>query len=93
MTHELTTQEQLDAFADEVARELGTHCRMDRLTGYGRGVGRLIIDGDGRALRPCQPDGRRPDRLPMASESCAPTSHRTPGADSSTPAPPPSPGA
>jgi hypothetical protein len=63
MPQELTTQEQLDAFADEVARELGTHCRTDRLTGYERGMGRLIIDGDGRALRLCQPDDRRPERL------------------------------
>ncbi|MFB8776270.1 hypothetical protein [Streptomyces broussonetiae] len=63
MTGELTTQEQLDAFAAEVARELGTHCRTAELTGYDRGLGRLIIDGDGRALRLCQPDNRRPERL------------------------------
>lgn len=63
MPPELTTQELLDAFADEVARELGTHCRTDRLTGYERGMGRLIIDDDGRALRLCQPDDRRPDQL------------------------------
>ncbi|MEU9191312.1 hypothetical protein AB0D14_43910 [Streptomyces sp. NPDC048484] len=63
MTHELTTQEQFDAFADEVARELGTHCRTAELTDYERGLGRLVIDGDGRALRLCQPDDRRPDRL------------------------------
>ncbi|TLS45798.1 hypothetical protein FE633_13665 [Streptomyces montanus] len=63
MPQELTTQEQLDAFADEVAQELGTHCRTDQLTGYVRGIGRLIIDGDGRALRLYQPDDRRPDRL------------------------------
>ncbi|MFD7407783.1 hypothetical protein ACFV7R_35150 [Streptomyces sp. NPDC059866] len=46
MPQELTTQERLDALADEVARELGTRCRTDRLTGYVRGMGRLIIDGD-----------------------------------------------
>ncbi|MFF5303558.1 hypothetical protein ACFY5F_29810 [Streptomyces sp. NPDC013161] len=63
MTRELTTQEQFDAFADEVARELGTHCRTDQLADYGGGLGRLIIDGDGRALRVCQPDGRSPDHL------------------------------
>lgn len=63
MQQELTTQDQLDAFADEVARELGTHCRTEVLTGYVRGMGRLIVDGDGRALRLCQPDDRRPDRL------------------------------
>ncbi|WP_328349055.1 hypothetical protein OG800_49220 [Streptomyces sp. NBC_00445] len=63
MTRELTTQEQLDAFANEVARELGTHCRTAELTGYVRGMGQLIIDGDGRTLRLCQPDDRRPDRL------------------------------
>lgn len=62
MTRELTTQEQFDAFADEVAREVGTHCRTVELTDY-EGLGRLIIDGDGRALRLCQPDDRHPDRL------------------------------
>ncbi|MFJ9752425.1 hypothetical protein [Streptomyces chartreusis] len=59
----LTTQEQLNAFAEAVARELDTHCRTDELTGYGLGIGRLIVDGDGRALRMCQLDERRPDRL------------------------------
>lgn len=63
MTHELTTQEKFDAFADEMGRELGSHCRTAELTDYERGLGRLIIDGDGRALRLCQPDDRRPDRL------------------------------
>ncbi|WP_405803398.1 hypothetical protein OG729_39425 [Streptomyces sp. NBC_00210] len=63
MPQELTTQELLDAFADEVAQELGTHCRTDRLTGYERGMGGLIIDDDGRAVRLCQPDDRRPDQL------------------------------
>ncbi|MET7693841.1 hypothetical protein ABZT06_38740 [Streptomyces sp. NPDC005483] len=63
MTRELITQEQFDAFTDEVARELGTHCRTAELTDYARGLGRLIVDGEGRALRLCQPDDRRPDRL------------------------------
>ncbi|MDX2916240.1 hypothetical protein [Streptomyces griseiscabiei] len=63
MTSELITQERFDAFTDEVARELGTHCRTAELTDYERGLGRLIIDGDGRALRLCQPDDRHPDRL------------------------------
>jgi hypothetical protein len=63
MTRELITQEQFDAFADEVARELGTHCRTAELTDYGRGLGRIVVDGDGRALRLHQPDDRRPDRL------------------------------
>ncbi|WP_314223681.1 hypothetical protein [Streptomyces zaehneri] len=63
MTRELITQEQFNAFADEVARELGTHCRTAELTDYEGGLGRLIVDGDGRALRLCQPDDRHPDRL------------------------------
>lgn len=63
MTPELTTQAQFDAFADEVARKLGTHCRTVELIDYERGLGRLLIDGDGRALRLCQPDDRHPDRL------------------------------
>ncbi|WP_427168770.1 hypothetical protein ACQF4J_46920 (plasmid) [Streptomyces sp. C1-1] len=63
MTSKLTTQAQFDAFADDVARELGTHCRTADLTDYHRGLGRLIVDGDGRALRLTQPDDRHPDRL------------------------------
>ncbi|AZP14709.1 hypothetical protein EJC51_47490 [Streptomyces aquilus] len=63
MTSELTTQEEFDAFADDVARELGTHCRTAELTDHHRGLGRLIIDGDGRALRLSQPDHRHPNRL------------------------------
>ncbi|WP_435218747.1 hypothetical protein [Streptomyces sp. bgisy034] len=59
----LTTQDQLNAFAEAVARQLGTHCRTDELTGYGLGIGRLIVDDDGRALRMCQPDKRRPHQL------------------------------
>lgn len=58
-----TTQEQLNAFTEAVAQQLGTHCRTAELTGYGLGIGRLIVDGDGRALRMCQPNERRPDRL------------------------------
>ncbi|MGW2563434.1 hypothetical protein ACWCXB_30265 [Streptomyces sp. NPDC001514] len=63
MLQELTTQEQFDAFADEVARELGTHCRTALLPEYERGLARLIVDGDGRALRMCQPDDQQPGRL------------------------------
>lgn len=63
MSQELTTQEQFDAFADEVARELGTHCRTAPLDEYARGLGRLVVDGDGRALRLCQPDDQQPGRL------------------------------
>ncbi|MBL1115406.1 hypothetical protein JK364_23835 [Streptomyces sp. 110] len=59
----MSTQEQFDAFADEVARELGTYCRTAELTDHDGGLRRLIIDSDGRALRLCQPDDRRPDRL------------------------------
>ncbi|WP_234439954.1 hypothetical protein [Streptomyces bicolor] len=67
MTSKLISQEQFDAFADEVAGELGTHCRTAELTDYERGLGRLIIDDDGRALRLCQPDDRRPDRLKISA--------------------------
>jgi hypothetical protein len=63
MPQEFTTQEQFDTFADEVARELGTHCRTATLPEYARGLARLIIDDDGRALRLCQPDDQRPGRL------------------------------
>ncbi|MFD7444081.1 hypothetical protein [Streptomyces sp. NPDC059909] len=63
MPQELTTQELLDAFADAVARELGTHCRTAPLHEYERGLARLIVDGDGRALRMCQPDDQQPGRL------------------------------
>ncbi|MEU1599141.1 hypothetical protein ABZ468_41625 [Streptomyces sp. NPDC005708] len=63
MSQELATQEQFDAFADEVARMLGTHCRTGPLPQYARGLARLVVDGDGRALRLCRPDGRRLDRL------------------------------
>ncbi|MFI9825257.1 hypothetical protein ACIHFC_33190 [Streptomyces sp. NPDC052013] len=63
MTRELNTQDRLDASANEAAQELGTHCQTAELTDYVRGLGRLVIDGDGHALCVCQPDDRRPDRL------------------------------
>ncbi|MFF9244556.1 hypothetical protein ACF1AY_35820 [Streptomyces sp. NPDC014776] len=63
MPQELTTQDQFNAFADGVAQELGTHCRTAPLTGYTRGLARLIIDSDDRALRLCQPDAKQPSRL------------------------------
>ncbi|MGW3135069.1 hypothetical protein [Streptomyces sp. NPDC001139] len=63
MPQELTTQEQFDAFADDVARELGTHCRTAPLLEYARGLARLIVDDDGRAVRLCQPDDEQPSRL------------------------------
>ncbi|WP_199550138.1 hypothetical protein [Streptomyces sp. N35] len=67
MNIELRTQSQLDAFTEEVAQLLGTHCRTAELTGYGAGLGRLIIDDDGRALRLCQPEARLPDRLKISA--------------------------
>ncbi|MER6405861.1 hypothetical protein ABT269_20455 [Streptomyces viridosporus] len=63
MAEELKTQQQFDAFAEEVATALGTHCRTAPLPGYGRGLARLIVDDEDRALRLCQPDARRPQRL------------------------------
>ncbi|MFF9171858.1 MULTISPECIES: hypothetical protein [unclassified Streptomyces] len=63
MPQELTTQDQFNAFADGVAQELGTHCRTAPLTGYTRGLARLIIDSDDRALHLCQPDAKQPSRL------------------------------
>ncbi|WP_316765081.1 hypothetical protein [Streptomyces herbicida] len=63
MPQKLTTQQQFDAFADDVARELGTHCRTAPLPEYTRGLARLIVDGDGRAVGLCQPDDEQPDRL------------------------------
>ncbi|MGW7365422.1 hypothetical protein ACWGI8_18760 [Streptomyces sp. NPDC054841] len=63
MPQELTSQEQFDAFADEVARQLGTHCRTAPLPEFRRGLARLVTDGDGRALHLCQPDRQRPGRL------------------------------
>jgi hypothetical protein len=63
MPQEMTAQEQFDAFADEVARKLGTHCRTAPNDEYVRGPARLIIDDEGRALNLCQPDDRQPARL------------------------------
>ncbi|MER7056612.1 hypothetical protein [Streptomyces sp. NPDC000351] len=63
MPQELTTQEQFDAFAADVARELGTHCRTAPLPAELRDTARLIVDDDGRALRLVQPDRQRPERL------------------------------
>ncbi|MGW2492397.1 hypothetical protein ACWCV9_35035 [Streptomyces sp. NPDC001606] len=44
MPQELTAQEQFDVFADDVAWELGTHCRTAPLPEYSRGLARLIVD-------------------------------------------------
>ncbi|MFJ8158530.1 hypothetical protein [Streptomyces sp. NPDC094468] len=63
MGQELTTQDEFDAFAEAVAQKLGTHCRTAPLPQYGAGLSRLIIDGEGRALWVCQPDGRQPSKL------------------------------
>lgn len=63
MAEELKTQQQFDAFADAVATALGTHCRTAPLSGYRRGLARLIVDDEDRALRLCQPDAHRPQRL------------------------------
>ncbi|UFQ99725.1 hypothetical protein KBP30_41565 [Streptomyces sp. Go40/10] len=63
MPQELTAQEQFDAFADDVARELGTHCRTAPLPEYTRGLARLIVDDEGRAVCLCQPDDTQPSRL------------------------------
>ncbi|MFE9769799.1 hypothetical protein ACFYPC_35645 [Streptomyces sp. NPDC005808] len=79
MPQEMTTQEQFDAFADEVARELGTHCRTAPSDEYAHGLARLIIDDEERALNLCQPDDRQPARLkvyaalPDGSEVLAPS--------------------
>ncbi|MFJ4748885.1 hypothetical protein [Streptomyces albogriseolus] len=79
----MTTQEQFDAFAAELARELGTHCRTAPLPA--EGTSRLIVDDDGRALRlrqrqrQRQRDSRHPERLrvyaalPDESEVSAPS--------------------
>ncbi|MGW3384504.1 hypothetical protein ACWDCO_30585 [Streptomyces albogriseolus] len=73
----MTTQEQFDAFAAELARELGTHCRTAPLPA--EDTSRLIVDDDGRALRLRQRDSRHPERLrvyaalPDESEVSAPS--------------------
>ncbi|MGC0212017.1 hypothetical protein [Streptomyces levis] len=61
MAQQLTTQNEMDAFAEQVARELGTHCRTR--PGYPHKLGRIIIDDENRGLRLDQYDPRRPDRL------------------------------
>ncbi|MFI8169728.1 hypothetical protein ACIGAN_25675 [Streptomyces sp. NPDC085931] len=61
MAQQLTTQNEMDAFAEQVARELGTHCRTR--PGYPHKLGRIIIDDENRGLRLYQYDPRRPDRL------------------------------
>ncbi|MFE9812460.1 hypothetical protein [Streptomyces sp. NPDC005548] len=63
MPPELTTQEQFAAFADEVARELGTHCRTAPEPEYTHMLSRVIIDGEGRALSLRQHDSDEPARL------------------------------
>ncbi|MGW2610127.1 hypothetical protein ACWC4A_37995 [Streptomyces mirabilis] len=66
MPQEMTAQGQFDAFADEVARKLGTHCRTAPSDEYVRGLARLIVD-EGRALNLCQPDDRQPARLKVSA--------------------------
>ncbi|MEU9370408.1 hypothetical protein AB0D71_38225 [Streptomyces avermitilis] len=61
MAQDLTTQEQFDTFAEEVARELGTHCRT--APAYAHMLSRIIIDDEGRALSLCQHDYQQPARL------------------------------
>lgn len=68
MPPDLTTQEQFDAFADEVSRELGTHCRTAPPPVRAHGLVRLVIDGDGRALTLWQPNDRQPTRLKVYAE-------------------------
>ncbi|WP_415940224.1 hypothetical protein [Streptomyces sp. 039-1] len=63
MPTELSTQSQFAAFADEVARELGTHCRIAPEPEYTHILSRVIIDGEGRALSLRQHDSAEPARL------------------------------
>lgn len=63
MPQELTTQRQFDTFADEVARELGTHCRTAPDTPNTHMLSQLIIDGEGRALSLRQHDCGKPTSL------------------------------
>ncbi|MFF2367792.1 hypothetical protein ACFVU0_34470 [Streptomyces sp. NPDC058122] len=63
MPPELTTQQQFNAFADEIARELGTHCRTAPDTKNAHRLAWLIIDNDGRALSLRQHDSDQPARL------------------------------
>ncbi|MET7889326.1 hypothetical protein ABZU45_40535 [Streptomyces avermitilis] len=61
MAQDLTTREQFDTFAEEVARELGTHCRT--APAYAHMLSRIIIDDEGRALSLRQHDYQQPARL------------------------------
>ncbi|MFI6340759.1 hypothetical protein [Streptomyces sp. NPDC050535] len=63
MSTELTTQQQFAAFADEVAAELGTHCRIAPSPEYDHMLSRVIIDDDGRALSLRQHDYSQPTHL------------------------------
>ncbi|MGQ4344116.1 hypothetical protein [Streptomyces sp. SAS_275] len=65
MPVELNTQAQFAAFVDEVARELGTHCRT--APDYDHILSRLIIDDEGRALSLRQYDGAQPTRLKVSA--------------------------
>ncbi|MFD5722631.1 hypothetical protein [Streptomyces sp. NPDC127036] len=65
MPLELNTQSQFAAFADEVARELGTHCRT--APDYDHMLSRLIIDDEGRGLSLRQYDGAQPTRLKVSA--------------------------
>ncbi|MFF1517097.1 hypothetical protein [Streptomyces sp. NPDC058305] len=65
MPVELNTQSQFAAFADEVARELGTHCRT--APDYDHILSRLIIDDEGRGLSLRQYDGAQPTRLKVSA--------------------------
>ncbi|MFE3268868.1 hypothetical protein [Streptomyces sp. NPDC059215] len=63
MPAELTTQNQFDAFADEVAREMGAGCSTAPDTECTHMLARLITDGAGRILSLRQHDCSQPDRL------------------------------
>ncbi|MET8411707.1 hypothetical protein ABZV34_27040 [Streptomyces sp. NPDC005195] len=63
MPTELTTQEQFDRFADEVARELGAECSTAPDPGYTHMLARLITDSAGRVLSLRQHDCSQPARL------------------------------
>ncbi|MFJ4895623.1 hypothetical protein ACIP5U_37360 [Streptomyces sp. NPDC088788] len=65
MPLELNTQSQFAAFADEVARELGTHCRT--APDYDHMLSRLIIDDEGRGLSLRQYDAAQPTRLKVSA--------------------------
>ncbi|MEW1568465.1 hypothetical protein AB0454_36490 [Streptomyces sp. NPDC093509] len=65
MPVELNTQAQFAAFADEVARGLGTHCRT--APDYDHMLSRLIIDDEGRGLSLRQYDGAQPTRLKVSA--------------------------